>query len=84
MITVQYFAGIREALGMAGETLPLTPGIRTVADLMGNLIVLHGERWEQALRGQRVLMAVNQTVARPDTLLSDGDEVAFFPPVTGG
>lgn len=84
MIKVQYFAGIREALGVAGESLPLGPGVRTIADLMVDLVARHGEHWERALLGQRVLMAVNQTMARPDTVLEDGDEVAFFPPVTGG
>jgi len=84
MIRVQYFAGIREALGTTGEQLALTAELRTVADLMGHLIALHGERWERALRGQKVLMAVNQRVARSETILVDGDEVAFFPPVTGG
>lgn len=84
MIKVHYFASIRESLGTAHEQVPAGAGTATVAELMDTLVSLHGARWQKALREGRVLMAVNQAVARTDTAVRDGDEVAFFPPVTGG
>jgi len=84
MIEVHYFASIRESLGRAHEQVAADAGITTVATLVDKLIAQHGERWSKVLREGRVLMAVNQAVARPDTVVRDGDEVAFFPPVTGG
>lgn len=84
MIHIHYFASIRERLGSAGEQVQADPELGTVAALVARLVTVHGAAWDEVLRGQRVLMAVNQTVARADTPLRDGDEVAFFPPVTGG
>lgn len=84
MIQIQYFASIRERLGSAGEQVQAGPDVDTVAALVARLVALHGAEWDTVLRSQRVLMAVNQTIARADTPLQDGDEVAFFPPVTGG
>jgi len=80
MIELLYFARLRETLGKSGETLDTTPP--TVADLMAELSA-RGEPWSGALSG-KVLVAVNQEMALPDTALSDGDEVGLFPPVTGG
>jgi sulfur-carrier protein len=84
MIDVHYFASVRESLGQAREQVPADAGTATVAALMDRLVALHGSQWHKVLREGRVLMAVNQAVARPDTVVRDGDEVAFFPPVTGG
>lgn len=84
MIDVHYFASIRESLGRAHEQVEPDDGVTTVATLVDKLIAERGEQWSRVLRDGRVLMAVNQQVARPDTAVRDGDEVAFFPPVTGG
>lgn len=84
MIDVQYFASIRESLGRAREQVPADVDTGTVAALIAKLAALHGAEWDRILRQGRVLVAVNQTVARPETAVRDGDEVAFFPPVTGG
>lgn len=86
MIHVRYFASLREAVGTAAEELP--PESATVADLLEQLRA-RGGPWAEALggptgSGRRILAAVNQEMARPDTPIADGDEVAFFPPVTGG
>jgi len=84
MIRVLYFAGLRERLGVADETIPAPAGPATVGDLAATLRG-RGGAWAAALGGdQAVLVAVNQALARPDTPVADGDEVAFFPPVTGG
>lgn len=84
MIDVHYFASIRESLGRSAEQLEATADITTVAALVDKLVALHGDNLDSVLRQRRVLTAVNKTVARLDTRISDGDEVAFFPPVTGG
>ncbi|MEA3640363.1 MAG: molybdopterin converting factor subunit 1 [Lamprobacter sp.] len=83
MIQLRYFASLRERLGIDAEELEPTSGA-TVAELRAYLR-RRGEPWQQALaEEQRVLTAVNQEMARPDNAVADGDEVAFFPPVTGG
>jgi molybdopterin synthase sulfur carrier subunit len=84
VIRVCYFASLREQLGVAEEPLELPAG---VADLAGLRAWLRGRGgvWAEALAASRpVLCAVNQAMARPDHAVADGDEVAFFPPVTGG
>ena len=83
MIQILYFASLREQVGTAGEQLALEEGW-TVADLRAQLCA-RGAPWLEALgRDQAILSAVNQQMAGPETGISDGDEVAFFPPVTGG
>jgi molybdopterin synthase sulfur carrier subunit len=84
MIDVHYFASIRESLGCGHEQVAAGASTTTIAGLVDTLVSLHGAQWHKVLREGRVLMAVNQAVARPDTKVRDGDEVAFFPPVTGG
>jgi len=83
MITVLYFAGIREKIGVAKESMQLPPDANTVAALAIALCA-RGEKWAEALGVASVKVAVNQTMALPNTVVQDGDEVAFFPPVTGG
>jgi molybdopterin synthase sulfur carrier subunit len=83
MIKVLYFARLREQVGTAGEEIAAT-GLTTVSDIAAHLRG-RGGSWSEALGGdQTVMAAVNQEMARPETPVSDGDEVAFFPPVTGG
>jgi len=74
-ITVRYFASIREQLGRQEDRLEAA-GIACVADI-----------WRRVAATPlpvNTLVAVNQEYARPDTPVKPGDEVAFFPPVTGG
>ncbi len=80
-LTVRYFASLREALG-PGETVDLTGG--TVAALRDHLIARGGRHAEALARGRAVRCAVDQTMSDESAALSDGAEVAFFPPVTGG
>ncbi|WP_374662797.1 MoaD/ThiS family protein [Inhella sp.] len=82
MITVKYFARLRERLG-SQEQLAFAPGL-TLGGLRDHLIQ-RGGAYAQALdRAQFLRCARNQQMAEEDQALSDGDEVAFFPPVTGG
>lgn len=80
-VSVLYFASLREALGSAGETLEL-PVRADVAQVRGQLAARGGE-WER-LRSPRIRAAVNQALASESHALVAEDELAFFPPVTGG
>ncbi len=79
-----YFAWLRERVGCSQESVSPPPEVSTVADL---LVWLRGRGpgYEAGFSMARLVRcAVNQDFAEPDTVLRDGDEVAFFPPVTGG
>jgi molybdopterin synthase sulfur carrier subunit len=83
MIRVLYFASLREQVGTGAEELAIDDS-RTVADILARLRA-RGGPWAEALGGShKVLSAVNQEMARAESPVGDGDEVAFFPPVTGG
>ncbi len=82
-LKVLYFASLRETLGKSSEQFALPAGVASVGQLHAHLLA-RGDAW-QALAGTKNLrVAVNQDMATMDTPLRDGDEVAFFPPVTGG
>jgi molybdopterin synthase sulfur carrier subunit len=84
MVTILYFARLREALGTPREALALPAGVNDVGTLRAAL-VSRGGAWADALSSARnVRAAVNQDMASAETPVNDGDEVAFFPPVTGG
>ena len=84
MITVLYFARLRESLGKSSEKIELPSNVRDLESLRA-LLVSRGGAWEQELAPSKpVRAAVNQAMAIGDTELADGDEVAFYPPVTGG
>lgn len=83
-VTLLYFARLREALGTGREQLVLPPGVATLGALRTHL-ASRGGAWAKEMAGGRNLRAaVNQDVAAADTPVKGGDEVAFFPPVTGG
>lgn len=84
MATIHYFASIREKLGLATEQIELPPQVDTVSGLVNILIEQHDSSWEDVLNSSAVLVAVNQSVAKFTSSVKDGDEIAFFPPVTGG
>ena len=84
MVTILYFASIKEKLGLAKEAVELPPGVRHVGALAATLRS-RGAVWTEALSGGPTLkVAVNQSMATLDAVINDGDEIAFFPPVTGG
>ncbi len=83
MINILYFARLREQLKTESEQLELTTDLTDIASLV-NLLRHRGGIWEEAFGGPTMMSAVNQEVANPTTRIKDGDEVAFFPPVTGG
>jgi molybdopterin synthase sulfur carrier subunit len=81
-VTVRYFASIREAIGQGSETLDTTA--HTLAELRDTLIARGTPYADVLAKGRAVRMALNQTVCEESAPLKSGDEVAFFPPVTGG
>jgi len=84
MIKVLYFAALREQLGAGSEEMELPAGIDNLGALAAHLGT-RGDAWSDAFGGGRtVMMALNQEAARPEDVLTDGDEIAFYPPVTGG
>ena len=81
MIKVLFFAQTRELLG--SDEITVEPSFNNVEELRAHLAA-QNERWALALQKDKLLVAVNQTLVSLDSPLSDADEVAFFPPVTGG
>jgi molybdopterin synthase sulfur carrier subunit len=83
-VTMVYLARLREALGTSGERLALPPDVATVGAL-SRWLASRGGPWATELApGRGLRIAVNHDLATPDASVRDGDEVAFFPPVTGG
>jgi molybdopterin synthase sulfur carrier subunit len=88
MITLRYFAQLRETLNCSEENLQWQDSMNTVAALKVQLSQRksahsHGDQWQRAFNGD-ILCAVNQAIAQDEHPIQDNDEVAFFPPVTGG
>jgi molybdopterin synthase sulfur carrier subunit len=80
---VLFFASLKEQLGCDHIQLDDAPELQTAKDVLDRLIKM-GEPWSQVLTSGKVLIAVNQEMARLNTPVSESDEIAFFPPVTGG
>ena len=81
-IQLRYFASIREAIGTGSETVDTSA--TTLSALRDELIARGGAHAEALARGRAVRVSLNQTMADESAVLTDGAEVAFFPPVTGG
>jgi molybdopterin synthase sulfur carrier subunit len=83
-INLRFFASVREALGVSQEAANLPAGVTTVGGVR-DFLHARGGAWAEALGPERSLrMACNQVMCDAGTEISDGCEVAFFPPVTGG
>ena len=79
-----FLAKLRERFGAAEETLIVDSESPTVSDII-NLLVARGGAWAEELSMDRSYrIAVNQEMGGFETIVGDGDELAFFPPVTGG
>ena len=81
-VTVRYFASIREAVGQGSEAVVTQAA--TVGALRDELLARGGAYAEALAHGRAVRAAMNQVMCDDDAALAAGDEVAFFPPVTGG
>lgn len=83
-IQLRFFASVREKVGTAQESLNVPGHVRTVGDVRA-LLRERGGVWAETLaEGRALRMAVNQQMTDAATAISEGCEVAFFPPVTGG
>ena len=83
-IQLRFFASVREALGVAQESLIVPADVTTVDDVRA-FLQARGGVWAEALAdGRSLRMAYDQEMTHAATPIADGGEVAFFPPVTGG
>jgi len=84
MIKILYFARLGEALGISSEEIELQEDCNNVDNLVA-LLRSRGEPFDGTFSGDtKVLVAINHEMVEQDTAINDDDEVAFFPPVTGG
>ena len=84
MITILYFASVREQLNCSSEQIEYSSDIQTITGLQ-NKLSKRGETWSDVFtKNDLIFCSVNQLIAKNNEPISDGDEVAFFPQVTGG
>ena len=84
IIKILYFARIKEAVNYSTEELDLPADVSTITALK-NYLSLRGDTWASLLNGKQVVRAaINHALVDDLALIQAGDEVAFFPPVTGG
>jgi molybdopterin synthase sulfur carrier subunit len=82
--SVLYFASLAETIGARSEQLELPADCNTVAELV-SLLRTRGEPFDSTFDGKtRILVAINQEMSEPEAAIHNSDEIAFFPPVTGG
>ena len=84
MLRIVFFARVKEQLGCATLELEWDDSVATVEALREALCASRGEAWREALYEENIICAVNQKVVAVDAQICDNDEIAFFPPVTGG
>jgi sulfur-carrier protein len=84
MAKLLYFAWVRERIGHADETLALPDHVTTAGQLMDYLIARGGGYADALAEREKIRIAVNQAYVGETFLIHDQDEIAFFPPVTGG
>lgn len=82
-VKILYFAALRDALGRSDETLVLPSGVASVGELQA-FLADRGEAWSVLNTGRNVRAALNHRMVQSSVQVNPGDEVAFFPPVTGG
>jgi len=84
VIEVLFFARIREQIGTGSLQVAWDDSVDSVERLILSLVAREGALWADALQADNVVVAVNQQVCDKHKHIVSGDEVAFFPPVTGG
>jgi molybdopterin synthase sulfur carrier subunit len=82
-VKIVFFASLREALGVDSVDLQIY-GSSSVSALISQLANQQSPEWLGILTAENIRIAVNQDMINEDVGIIDGDEVAFFPPVTGG
>ena len=84
MITVLFFAKLREDLDCESLQVEHDSGIQTIRDIIARIHDHHGQAFAEKISAEGIVTAVNQVIVKNNVLVSDGDEIAFFPPVSGG
>lgn len=83
-VNILYFASFRERLKLDNETLELDDSIKNIDDLK-QLLASRDNAWQDVFSADNnILISINQNMAKAHSLISNNDEIAFFPPVTGG
>ncbi len=82
MLQLRFFASLRDQLNCDGESLDWNDNFSIASDVR-KVLVARGTPWD-TLSKSTVLIAINQEMGNDETTINDGDEIAFFPPVTGG
>lgn len=83
MVSVLFFAKVREDLDCRQLQWPLADSC-SIVQLKQQLIEQQGGRWQSVLNASNIICALNQQVVDEQHMVHDGDELAFYPPVTGG
>lgn len=83
-LTILYFAWLREQIGLSRQEMPLPEGVQTVAGLIAYLSAQSSAHAAAFAPNRKVRCAVNHEFAGPEVMIKPGDEIGFFPPVTGG
>lgn len=84
VVRLLYFAWLRERLGCAEEEVSVPPGVDTVGALLGWLRERGSPYTDVLTETARIRSAVNQDFASDSARIAAGDEIALFPPITGG
>lgn len=84
MLSIHYFASIREAVGRGSESLEMPDSVTNVQGLIDFLVTREPDALSVLSEDAKVLVALDQTVVDRDHRLQGNEEVAFFPPMTGG
>lgn len=82
MITIKYFASLRAIAEKEEESLDIENPI--TIDQLSDIISKTAPKMGEIIREKKVMISVNQEMASADTIIHDGDEVAFLPPFSGG
>jgi molybdopterin converting factor subunit 1 len=82
MVTLKYFASLRTIAGKEEDQLDL--GNETTVQQLSEFLAKTNPQLGEMIQGKKILVSVNQDVATLDTIIHDGDEVAFLPPFSGG
>ncbi|MFA9550273.1 MAG: molybdopterin converting factor subunit 1 [Hyphomicrobium sp.] len=83
-VKLLYFAWVREKIGRGSEEIALPDNVATVADLVAWLKTRGPEFGEAFARADVVRAALDKTHVKSDARIGEAQEIAFFPPVTGG
>ena len=81
MLRVLFFAQTRELIGL--DAIEVNENFATAQELRQHLAA-NGDKWALALQSDKLLVVINQTLMPLESAVKNGDEIAFFPPVTGG